>query len=65
MINRFDKEYLFLSNFSNNPVRHGNFIYPTSEHAFQAAKTWNAIERMAILSAPTPGIAKNLEEKCN
>ena len=32
--------------------------YPSTEHAFQAAKTWDTEKRIWIASAPTPGIAK-------
>lgn len=60
-ITRFKGEYAFLSNFYPSPIR-GRFgkVYPTVEHAFQAAKTNNADEREAIRTATTPGKAKRL-----
>lgn len=39
MISSFDKEYAFLSNFYETLVDFEGLIYPSSEAAFQAAKT--------------------------
>ena len=58
MINRFDGPYAFLSNFFFSPIEYEGITYPTVEHAFQAAKTLNPIERQAIADLPTPGAAK-------
>lgn len=38
-------------------------IYPSTEHAYQAAKTFDIGERMSILEAKTPGEAKRLGKK--
>ena len=60
MITEFRGEYRFLSNFWPSEVPHLDMIFPTVEHAFQAAKTINPIQRLMIQSAPTPGKAKQL-----
>lgn len=57
-ISGFMGEYRFLSNFYSSPL-HFNFRdYPTAEHAYQAAKTRNALHIQWIQSAPTPSEAK-------
>jgi len=38
MINSFRGRYTFLSNFFGSPVIHENILYPSVEHAYQAAK---------------------------
>jgi len=60
VIDRFDGEYRFLSNFYPSPIEFGDFIAPTVEHAFQACKTCDLTERKAILMADTPAKAKKL-----
>jgi ribA/ribD-fused uncharacterized protein len=61
MINVFDGEFAFLSNFYPSPItdEHG-ITYPTVEHYFQAQKTLNIAERVAIADAETPGRAKRM-----
>ena len=65
MINSFDKEYAFLSNFypsligiheENGPL----MLYTTVEHAFQAGKTTDLAIKRQIGLQPTPGKAKRL-----
>lgn len=63
MINAFHGEHAFLSNFYPSPVTWDGVTYPTVEHAFQAAKTHNQEDRLAILTAATPGRAKKLGRK--
>lgn len=63
MINSFSGEYAFLSNFWYSPVLLGHIIYPTVEHAYQAAKTLDINQRSNILLAPSPGIAKRMGQK--
>ena len=49
-IESFDKEFRFLSNFYRAPLMYRGIAYPTSEHAYQAAKTINeaaAVEKLA------------------
>ena len=48
----------FLSNFFPVPVRIGDMVYPTSEHAYQALKTNDPNERAWIAATRTPFQAK-------
>lgn len=59
-IESFHGRYRFLSNFWPTPVVFQHVLYPTAEHAYQAAKTLVPVERARILIAPTPGRAKRL-----
>lgn len=66
MVTSFFGEYRFLSNFYPSPVKGFEFdgtIYPTVEHAFQAAKTEILEERETIRNSDTPGKAKRLGRK--
>lgn len=63
MIDCFDGEFAFLSNFYLSPIFDGNIWFPTVEHYFQAAKTTNMEEYKAIAAADTPGQAKRLGRK--
>ena len=45
IIDNFDGEFAFLSNFSPDPCAFEGIVYPTVEHAFQAAKTLNQVKR--------------------
>jgi len=60
VIDRFDGEYEFLSNFyvQPRPCLMGGVEYPTVEHAFQAAKTTDAEKRAHIAQLPYAGQAK-------
>ena len=61
MINVFDGEFAFLSNFYPSIITDEYGItYPTVEHYFQAQKTINIAERVAIADAETPGRAKRM-----
>lgn len=58
---RFDGEHAFLSNFHPSPVRGPlSLLFPTVEHAFQAAKCVRSRDVEMILDARTPGIAKRM-----
>lgn len=59
-IDRFAGHYRFLSNFYPCKVKWEGETYPSTEHAFQAAKTVNPSERKRIRTADTPGKAKAL-----
>lgn len=59
-IEKFDGPYEFLSNFHACPIEYEGILYPTTEHAFQAAKSLDDMERRAISFAKTPGTAKRL-----
>lgn len=48
MIDRFRGEFHFLSNFFFCPVTYEGIVYPSSEHAFQAAKTLDRLERLRL-----------------
>lgn len=63
IISRFDNEYSFLSNFYPCGITFDNDVYPSVEHAFQAAKTNDKQEREKIRNAETPGKAKRLGRK--
>lgn len=58
MIGSFSGEYEFLSNFYKVDVEYEGIIYPTTEHAFQAAKTMDMGERKRIAALKTPGESK-------
>lgn len=61
IINNFENEYAFLSNFYDSPFKGGDgIIYPTNEHFFQAMKSHNQHNRELIAKASTPGQAKRL-----
>lgn len=62
-IDSFSGEHRFLSNFFPSPIESGGATYPTVEHAFQAFKTHDTNDRVAILEASTPGKAKRLGKK--
>lgn len=64
MINVFDGEFAFLSNFYHSPISDGEITYPTVEHYFQAMKTPSVEEAVGIAAAPTPGRAKRLGRHC-
>ncbi len=63
MIEKFDGEYAFLSNFHPCWIAYEGIVYPTSEHAFQAAKTLDTTERQRIAAIATPGGAKRAGKK--
>ena len=58
MIDRFWGRYRFLSNFYPAPVSAFGIAFPTVEHAYQASKTENREQQLAILACSTPGKAK-------
>jgi len=62
-IDRFEGEHDFLSNFFPCRIEFEGKEYPTSEHAFQAAKTLDAAEREKIRLAKKPGGAKALGKR--
>lgn len=56
-INSFSGRHRFLSNFWIVPIEFEGINYPSTEHAFQAAKTLNVEERKPVLTM-TAGQAK-------
>ena len=63
MIDKFEGEYAFLSNFYLSKINDSYLDYPTVEHYFQAAKTLDLEKRAEIAAADTPGQAKRLGRK--
>jgi len=60
----FSGQHTFLSNFSAANVELDGEVYPTVEHAYQAAKTLDVDERHKIrLQAKTAGQAKKMGNK--
>ena len=62
-IDSFTGNYDFLSNFYLCKVEYEGLVYPSTEHAFQAAKTRRPAERLKIRDATSPGQAKRLGRK--
>ena len=58
-IDKFENQNFFLSNFYNSPLWYNGELWPTVEHAFQAAKVDDETAKQ-ILVAKTPGEAKRL-----
>ena len=59
-IKQFSGEYRFLSNFHPSPIWYNGFLWPTVEHAYQAAKTDDEDEKAHVLACLTPGRAKRM-----
>lgn len=62
-IDSFRGKYRFLSNFYPAPTAYEDVIYPTSEHAYQAAKHIPSA-RTLILHCETPDKARKLGNFC-
>ena len=60
MIREFQGEYRWLSNFWPCRVVLDGAVYPSVEHAYQAAKTTDPAERARIRVCATPGEAKRM-----
>lgn len=58
IVREFTGMYRFLSNFYPVEITFEGVVYPTVEHAYQAAKTLDPQERTRIASAGSPGLAK-------
>lgn len=58
MITSFTGRWEFLSNFSPAQIEYEGIVYPTLEHAYQAAKTLHNPTRRKIAELKTPGQAK-------
>ncbi len=60
MIGPFQGKYRWLNNFAPAYVTLDGLVYPTVEHAYQAAKTLSIRSQSDIRAASTPGKAKKL-----
>lgn len=58
MIDNFHGDYMFLSNFYACDIEYEGIKYPSTEHAYQAAKTLDENERRKIAASTTAGQAK-------
>ncbi len=59
-ISSFSGDFRFLSNFSHSPITVDGKEYLTVEHAYQAAKTADPIEKQQVANCATPGKAKRM-----
>lgn len=59
-IESFEGRWMFLSNYYPARVSYDGVVYPTVEHAYQAAKTLDPPTRERIREAPDPDAAKRL-----
>lgn len=59
----FKGRHSWLSNFHLAEFKWRGYVWPSAEHAYQAAKTRDKREMKAILDASTPGRAKRLGRK--
>ena len=64
-ITHFHGDYFFLSNFYPSQIEWEGELYPTVEHAFQAAKTFDLDERRAVQYATTAAGAKQIGRQAN
>lgn len=60
VVERFDGEFGWLSNFGPGSCELDGVTYRSREHAFQAGKSENPAYRAKVRSAATPGAAKGL-----
>jgi ribA/ribD-fused uncharacterized protein len=64
VIDSFRGEFDFLSNFHLCRVEFDGLVYPSVEHAFQAAKSHDPAVRREIRAAGSCGKAKSLGRRC-
>jgi len=63
MINKFDNEYAFLSNFYEHEFEYLGLVFSTAEHAYQAVKAKNPYDMLWVKESKTPGVAKRRGRK--
>ena len=61
----FQGQYRFLSNFWMTPVVINAWIFPSSEHAYQASKSEDPSDWRMIQALPTPGQTKRAGRRVN
>ena len=57
-ITKFQGEHRWLSNFEKAPVIYEGITYPSTEHAYQALKSTNLVERQYVANSESPAQAK-------
>ena len=62
-INFYTPQYFVFNNFSAHAIEHEGELYPTSEHAYQAAKCADPNGRKVIRDARSPLQAKTLSNE--
>lgn len=60
IIEEFQGDYRFLSNFWEAPIKYSVYVFPTSEHLYQSLKTDDLDDAMSIMQSATPHEAKKL-----
>jgi ribA/ribD-fused uncharacterized protein len=65
VIDKFEGEYRFLSNFWISPVEFNGRIFHSVEQAYQFEKCDDPVYQKAILEATTPRMAKKVGKKKN
>lgn len=64
VIDSFTGEHFFLSNFYEAPIDFGGgLVAKSGEHVYQAMKTEDLTEALAVLATPTAGESKKLGRK--
>ena len=63
MITSFKGNYAFLSNFYPIEMEYDGIVSPTLEHAYQASKSINDIERQCISRSNSPYKAKRMGQR--
>lgn len=58
LIDNFSGDFAFLSNFYYTGVVYEGIFYPSSEHAYQAAKSLNKEDRISVKKSGGPAQAK-------
>jgi ribA/ribD-fused uncharacterized protein len=58
LIDNFSGDFAFLSNFYYTGVVYDGIFYPSSEHAYQAAKSLDIADRMSVKKSGGPAQAK-------
>ena len=59
-IDSFTGKYKFLSNFYLCSIFYQGILYPSTEHAYQAAKSRNVHDRIKVSYARSPALAKKM-----
>jgi ribA/ribD-fused uncharacterized protein len=60
IIDDFKGKYWFLSNFYKCAIKYEGLLYPSTEHAYQAAKSLDKSKRKEFTEFESPRVAKNL-----